>query len=143
MADYVKICKKYEKKCILEVKGNFTDEDVSRMIAEIKALDYLENVIFISIVYENCVKVRAQLPDAQVQYLTGQRMDDEILHMLTSIHIDAGIDIDYNRPEWNKYRLDLLHQHGMKVNVCVCDDPVLARELIDMGADYLTSNILE
>lgn len=143
LADYVKICKKYGKVCILEVKNVFKVDDLVRMIDEIKSLDYLDGVIFISIEYENCVNLRKLLPDAKIQYLTGQRMDDTVIEMLTSIHIDAGIDIDFQNPARNKERLDLLHSLGMEVNVCTCDDPELARELIDLGADYLTSNILE
>ena len=143
LADYVNICKKYGKKCILEVKNVFSAEDIARMVDEIKKLDYLENIVFISIEYENCVNLRSLLKDAQIQYLTGQRMNDEVVEMLTSIGIDAGIDIDYASPERNKQRIDLLHAHGIKVNVCTCDDPELASEIIGMGADYLTTNILE
>ena len=143
LADYVSICKKYGKICILEVKNTFKKDDLARMIEEIRKLEYLENVIFISIEYENCVNLREMLPDAQIQYLTRQRMDDTVLDMITSIGIDAGIDIDYSNPARNKERIDLLHRHGIKVNVCVCDDPELARDIIDMGADYLTTNILE
>ena len=143
LADYVKICKKYDKKCILEVKNIFAVEDIARMVEEIKMIDYLENVIFISIEYENCVNLRWLLPDAQIQYLMGQQMNDEVLRMLTSIGIDAGIDIDYANPARNKERIDMLHAHGIKVNVCTCDNAELARELIDAGADFITTNILE
>lgn len=143
LADYVNICKKYEKKCILEVKNIFTPKDIKRMVEEIDEIGYLENVIFISVEYENCVNLRALLPNAQIQYLAGKKMDEEVLQKLTSIGIDAGIDIDYDHPERNKERIDMLHAHGIKVNVCVCDDEKLARELIDLGADYLTTNILE
>ena len=143
LADYVKICKKYDKKCILEVKNIFTVEDIARMVEEIKMIDYLENVIFISNEYENCVNLRSLLPDAQIQYLMGQQMNDEVLRMLTSIRIDAGIDIDYTNPARNKERIDMLHAHGIKVNVCTCDNAELARELIDAGADFITTNILE
>ncbi|MBE6584446.1 MAG: hypothetical protein E7649_05665 [Ruminococcaceae bacterium] len=143
LADYVKICKKYGKMCILEVKNVFRVDDLIRMIDEIKSLDYLDGVIFISIEYENCVNLRALLPNAKIQYLTGQKMDDTVIEMLTSIHVDAGIDIDYQNPSRNKERIELLHSLGIEVNVCTCDDPKLARELIAMGADYLTSNILE
>lgn len=143
LAEYVKICKKYGKKCILEVKNIFKPEALVRMVEEIKSYDYLEDVIFISIEYENCINLRKILPDAKIQYLTGQKMDDNIIKMLTGINIDAGIDIDYERPERNKERIDLLHSYGIKVNVCVCDDPALAEDLISMGADYITSNILE
>jgi glycerophosphoryl diester phosphodiesterase len=70
-------------------------------------------------------------------------MDDTVIEMLTSIHVDAGIDIDFQNPARNKERLDLLHSLGMEVNVCTCDDPDLAREIIDFGADFLTTNCLE
>ncbi len=143
LSDYVQICKKYEKKCILEVKNIFTVEDIKRLVEEIKALDYLENVIFISIEYENCVNLRALLPEAEIQYLARQKMDEEELQKITSIGVDAGIDIDYENPERNKERIDMLHAHGVKVNVCICDNVELARELIDLGADFLTTNILE
>jgi glycerophosphoryl diester phosphodiesterase len=143
LCDYVSICKKYGKKCILEVKNRFSFEDVERLVEEIRELDYLDNVVFISIEYENCVSLRRLLPDAPVQYLTGQRMDDEVIRMLTSINVDAGIDIDYANPARNKERIDLLHSLGLKVNVCVCDDPRLGEELVELGADFLTTNILE
>jgi hypothetical protein len=70
-------------------------------------------------------------------------MDDEVIRMLTSINVDAGIDIDYANPARNKERIDLLHSLGLKVNVCVCDDPRLGEELVELGADFLTTNILE
>ena len=143
LCDYVNICKKYGKRCILEVKNRFRTEDIARMIEEIRSLDYLDNVVFISIDYENCVDLRRLLPDAEVQYLTGQRMDDTVIKMLTDIRVDAGFDIDYANPSRNKERIDLLHSLGMKVNVCVCDDPRLGEELALLGADYLTTNILE
>ena len=143
LADYVNICKKYGKKCILEVKNLFSAENIARLVEEVKELDYLDGVIFISIEYENCVNLRKILPDAEIQYLTGQWMDEEVIRRLTDIKVDAGIDIDYGNRARNKERIDLLHSLGMKVNVCVCDDPALARELIDMGADFITTNILE
>ena len=143
LADYVNICKKYGKKCILEVKNRFSEEAVARMIEEIKQLDYLDGVIFISIEYENCIILRKLLPDAEIQYLTGLRMDEETVKRLLDIKVDAGIDIDYGNRAWNKDRIELLHSLGMKVNVCVCDDPALARELTDIGADFITTNILE
>ena len=63
LADYVNICKKYGKKCILEVKNVFSAEDIARMVDEIKKLDYLENIVFISIEYENCVNLRSLLKE--------------------------------------------------------------------------------
>ena len=52
LEEYVSICKKYEKKCVLELKNHFEREYIVKMIEEIKELDYLENMIFISFDYE-------------------------------------------------------------------------------------------
>ena len=37
----------------------------------------------------------------------------------------------------------LCHAHGIKVNVWTVDDPEEARQLVEMGVDFITSNILE
>ena len=53
LADYINICKKYDKKCVLELKNKFEPEDIKRMVEEIKELDYVDGMIFISFSYEN------------------------------------------------------------------------------------------
>ena len=63
LSEYVKICKKYEKTCVLELKNCFEENDIERLIEEIKELEYIENVIFISFVFLNCVNIRKRLPD--------------------------------------------------------------------------------
>ena len=44
LEEYVGICKKYEKICVLELKSSFTDEEIDRMIELIKEQEYLEGV---------------------------------------------------------------------------------------------------
>ena len=51
LADYIAICKKYDKTCVLEIKNPFKEEDLVRMIEEIKTLDYLDKMIFISFAF--------------------------------------------------------------------------------------------
>ena len=48
LEEYVHICKKYDKKCVLEIKNHFPKETLEKMVNEIKEMDYVENVIFIS-----------------------------------------------------------------------------------------------
>ena len=54
LENYISICKKYEKHCVLELKSDFTDEEIAKIIEIIKGFDYLENVTFISFVYNCC-----------------------------------------------------------------------------------------
>lgn len=139
LEDYVTICKKYEKTCILEVKNKFKRDDIVRMVELIKELDYLENTVFISFFYENCEILREILPEAPIQFLTAEPMSDEILGKLMKNRLD--LDIHYQKID--KCWVDKLHSLGIKVNVWTCDSAERAKALTEMGVDFITSNILE
>ena len=42
LVDYIKICQKYEKVCVLELKNEFLPEDIVKIVEEIRAIGYLE-----------------------------------------------------------------------------------------------------
>lgn len=142
LAEYINICKKYEKKCVLELKNPFDPADIARMIEEIKELDYLENMIFISFAFENMVALRELLPEQQLQYLVYKfeaDQKDELVKNLDKYNLD--LDIYYET--LTKELLDELHANGHKVNVWTCDDKEAAEKLVEWGVDFITSNILE
>ena len=58
LKDYINICKKYEKICVLELKNQFSQEDIGRMVDEIRNLGYLEHIVFISFQIQNLVELR-------------------------------------------------------------------------------------
>ena len=39
LSEYIKICKKYEKICVLELKNHFKESDIEKLIDEIRALE--------------------------------------------------------------------------------------------------------
>lgn len=139
LADYISICKKYGKKCVLELKNRFDTTDIVKMVEQIKALDYLENMIFISFSYENCTDLRAILPNAAIQFLTAEFMNDEILKKL----IDHKLDLDILYTKISKEWVEKLHSFDIQINVWTCDNKQQAEVLAEMGVDFITSNILE
>ncbi|MBO5070828.1 MAG: hypothetical protein J6C37_10790 [Roseburia sp.] len=139
LTDYVKICKKYDKKCVLELKNHFDRPDIMEIIDIIKNENYLESVIFISFDLENCITLRDLLPSQPVQWLTASDDLTEIKNTLYKYHLD--LDIYYER--LNQEFVAELHANNVKVNCWTCDDKQAAEKLIDMGVDYITSNILE
>lgn len=137
--EYVRICKQYEKVCVLELKNAFAKEDVEKIIEIIRAEAYLENVIFISFVLENCIFLRELLPRQQVQWLLAEEITPTIIDTLRRYRL--GID-SYH--VWlNRENIVELHAHDIAVNVWTVDDPTLAETLADAGVDFITSNILE
>ena len=54
-----------------------------------------------------------------------------------------GMDLDIHRGSVDRKLIDLCHQNGIEVNAWTVDDPEQAQSFIDMGIDYITTNILE
>lgn len=140
LEEYIKICKKYEKVCVLEVKNLFSQGDIKRLVEEIDSYSYLENVIFISFFMENCLNLRKLLPNAQIQCLFWYRkVDEELVDFLK----DNKFDIDIMYTLLSESDVDLLHKNGIKVNCWTCDDIEQAKILVGYGVDFITSNIIE
>jgi len=138
LEEYITICKKYDKKCVLELKGAFAPEMIAKMVEEIRGLDYLDGVIFISFNFDNMVCLRNMLPNQEMELLIS-RYDSEVLGWLNQYNWD--IDIRYSAI--TKEAVDEIHANGHKINCWTVDEKEFAEKLVEWGVDYITSNILE
>ena len=142
LKEYVRICKKYGKICVLEVKEPFADADLVRMVDEITALGYLDGMIFISFDYGICIALRALLPQSTIQWLT-QNKENELNEEKAKALAENRLDVDVYYKNLTGETVDMLHAYGIKINCWTCDDSEMAKNLIDMGVDFITTNILE
>ncbi len=138
LQNYISICKKYEKICVLELKSLFTPEETAALIDIIRSCGYLDSVIFISFHYDDLVNVRNVLPHQPCQYLTGDNSDAMIQKLK-----ESGMDIDIAHPALTAERVKAMHDAGLKVNCWTVDDPNRAEELAAWGVDFITTNILQ
>lgn len=138
LKEYIATCKRYEKIAVLELKNEFTKEEIGCICKEIEDLEYMTNVIFISFCFANLIRLREYYPQQPAQFLTDTYQSD-----LPQILETAKLDIDIEYKQLNKERIDTFHAHGVKVNCWTCDDKPLAESLAEWGIDYITSNILE
>ncbi|MBR6808003.1 MAG: hypothetical protein IKM46_06455 [Clostridia bacterium] len=139
LSEYIAICKKYGKVPVLELKNTFARDDLKRLTEEIDSLGYLESMTFISFSWENCVNLRELLPEAKIQWLTGEWISDDRLSELKRF----GFALDIHYGNLDEARIKLLHDNGIEVNCWTCDDPEAGERLAAWGVDYITSNILE
>lgn len=137
--DYISICKKYDKICVLEFKNCFSINNLKKVINEIYAYNYLDSVIFISFNLDNCINLRKLLPNAKIQYITGEELTNDIINVL----VVNKLDLDIRHTRLSKNIIDNLHIMGIEVNCWTCNDREIAEKLISMGVDYITTNILE
>lgn len=138
LQNYLSICKKYEKHSILELKSDFTDEDIAKIIDIIKSYDYLENVTFIAFNYENLLKVRKILPNQPCQYLFWKLTDEEISRL-----VKDKIDADVWCIELTEEQIKKAHKAGLKVNCWTVNEKENGEKFASWGIDFITSNILE
>lgn len=136
--EYIRICRKYGKIAVLELKNQFSKEEIQQIVAIIETESYLKNTIFISFALNNLLFLREILPSAQAQYLVSE-YSDSVLQALKRHKLD--LDIYY--PQLTPENIAELKQNNIKINCWTCDDPAAAESLAALGVDYITSNILE
>lgn len=138
LQDYISVCRYYGKKAVLELKNPMTEENLRKIAAVIGEHGYLDDTVFISFCFENLLILRRLLPEQSMQFLTGewskQRVDE-----LAQLHMD----LDIHMGALNRERVAYAHEMGVAVNCWTCDDEKIAQALMEMGVDYITSNILE
>ena len=140
LIDYVKICQKYEKVCVLEVKNPVSQEDLKRMVEEIRGTGYLERVIFISFDMGNCLNLRKLLPESRIQFLAeGPEVTGELIETL----VENRLDLDAEYHMLTRELVARLLDRGIQVNCWTCDSKEDAETLVGYGVDFITSNILE
>lgn len=120
------------------MKSEFTDEEIARLIATIRELDYLHGVTFISFCYENLEKIRAILPEQSVQYLFSE-ITEGLIEKLAA----AKIDVDIKYTALTEETVKEMHAAGLKVNCWTVNEPEDGERLAKMGLDFITTNILE
>jgi len=138
LENYIAICKKYGKHCVLELKSDFTDGEIARILDIVKGFDYLESVTFISFIYDNLTKIRKLYPTQSVQYLFSNFTEEIIARLIAE-----KIDVDVEHKALTEETIAMLHANGLKVNCWTVDRPQRAEALAEWGVDYITSNILE
>ncbi len=137
--DYVGICKKYEKTSFLELKNPMKAADIEKVIAAVRKQDYLRNTVFISFSLKNLITLRKKLPNQRAMYLIEGAWKDSYYDDLEKY--DLGLDIDHRivTPEIVQH----VHSMGKDVNVWTVNTYEDGCAMIDMGVDYITTNILE
>ncbi|MDY4139885.1 MAG: glycerophosphodiester phosphodiesterase family protein [Eubacteriales bacterium] len=138
LPEYSRICRKYGKVSVLELKNHFSPEQVSEIVAIVRKAGWLRETVFISFDLENLISLRRLLPDQPAQYLVCRETPD-LLDTLTRYCLDLDMDYTALTPDL----VQRVHAAGHLVNVWTVNELDDARRLADWGVDYITSNIIE
>jgi len=108
------------------------------VVETIRQEGWLKNTVFISFDLGNMIHLRKLLPEQPLQYLVKE-LTDEVKANL----VEYALDLDIKYSNLTADQVEELHRMGRKVNVWTVDDPKIAVLLVQMGVDYITTNILE
>ena len=144
LEEYVRVCKKYNKHSVCELKADFTADELKQLISVFEAAGQLEDTTFIAFNLQNLILMRSILPAQPCQYLMSiggnePNWADRIIPEMQKYNL--GVDLYWGMI--TKESVDKLHAAGIEVNVWTVDNPALAEYLLDCGVDYITTNILE
>lgn len=139
MEEYLEICMCYGKKAILELKDDFTAEDVDEICCAVEERGYMEHTVFISFKRNNLLLLKQRNPEQPAQYLVEQPITDELIQEMANhkMGIDARQDL------FTAEIMEKCRQKGVATNAWTVNNPDMARKLMDWGIDYITTNILE
>lgn len=137
--EYFGICKRYRKKAVFELKNRFERAQIGEIVSAVRDCGMLPDTVFISFSYKNMTDLRALLPTQPAQYLCYGEIDENLVAKLK----DQNLDIDTRHDRLNEASVALLHENGITVNCWTVNDPARGRELVDLGVDMITTNILE
>lgn len=138
LQEYIKICKRYGKVCVLELKGGYTEEELRPMLAIIREMDYEDGMIYISFSLDNLINLRKVDPTVKAQWLTCDANPETIEKL-----VEHKMDIDAYFTCLTKENVAEMHSKGIVVNCWTVDRLEDAEKLIEIGVDQITSNILE
>ena len=145
LVDYLRICKKYNRKCVLEFKwtNGINSNDcsfVNEVVEMTKREGMYENVFFMTSMRPCLEHIRNNYCDAAMQLLTGKETTNQD-SVDWCIKYKASLDAYY--PSLNKSLINQIHDNHLYVNAWTVNDKSVCNDLIEMGVDMITSDLLQ
>ena len=142
LEEYIYICKQNNKKSILELKNKIDEKYIVEIVNTIKNLGHYDKTIFISFDSENIINLKKNFNDIKCQFLSDINSKEK-LEFAFSLAKKYGVDLDLYYGSLSSDYVKICKENNIKINVWTVDKESDAVNLIDMGVDYITSNILE
>lgn len=132
---YVKLCKKYNKFCVIEFKYNFSDKQILWVVKQLKWLRYLHRCVLISFSREVLIKLRKLLPKQKLQLL----ITNPIKRYLRFC-VEQKVDVSLHWRLVGKDTVARLNSLGVDVAVWGVNGYSTALKLAKMGVVMITTD---
>ena len=131
---YLEICRDNNLICFIELKGEFTDEQIHELFTMADEIYDLKMCQLQSFEFENLVKAHEAFPDLQIMLTYGKGMD-------YSKCLEYGFDIDVDYKTLSKKMMNDFHSRGLKVGAWTANNIFTLNYCRAFGVDYIESDI--
>lgn len=131
---YLEICRDNNLICFIELKGEFTDEQIQELFTMAGEIYDLKMCQLQSFEFENLVKAHEAFPDLQIMLTYGKGMD-------YSKCLEYGFDIDVDYKTLSKKMMNDFHSRGLKVGAWTANNIFTLNYCRAFGVDYIESDI--
>ena len=131
---YLKICKKYKKIAIVEIK-QANEYQLDLLIKTIKRHKYMDSVVFISNLPKVLLYIRKRLPYVELQYIIKNPIKSKLMFCIKN-KINLSIYYKFLKSE----TVETFHKYDLKVSVWTVNTLEQVKHFLSMGVDYITSN---
>ena len=132
---YLEICRDADMICFIELKGEFTDEQIHDLFTMAGEVYDLKKCQLQSFEFENLVKAHEAFPDLQIMLTYGKNCGD--YHKC----IEYGFDIDAEYKIATPKMVKEFHDKGLKVGLWTANDILALNYCRALGVDYIESDV--
>lgn len=131
---YLEIMKENSMICFVELKGAFTDGQISDIFDLVREVYDLSKCILQSFDFDNLVRIHQQIPDLPVMYTygTNERNYERCF--------DYGFSIDVDQYVITEKMIEEFHERNLEVGVWTVNEPDRLEYIRSLGVDYIESD---
>jgi len=133
--EYLEIMKANDMICFIELKGNYTDEQVKEIFTIAEETYDLQKCILQSFKFDNLLKARELFPELPMMLTYGE--GDEGYERC----FEYGISIDVDYRVVTEEMIQQFHDNGLEVAVWTCNDLLSLEYAKSIGVDYIESDL--
>ena len=135
LEEYLAVCKKWGLVPVIEIK-EIEPKGISRLLDSLAKWGSPEHVVIISFSKEIVTEVRKLNHEINIQWLS--KLTKEAINYCAKYQMD----IDCHKKHVSKEMVDYAHSKGVLVNAWTVDSFEEMQELIELGVDFISTNVL-
>ena len=133
---YLEICKSGGKVAVIELKEDFSEEEIGTILSIVDAVYDRKSVSIISFMFDALLRVRAADSQIELQYLSETK-DDPLFERC----LEENLSISVRQSRLTKKMVKAFHKEGLTVNTWTVNK-VFDRNIVRIkGVDYITSDL--